>query len=115
MVREVRAGGHCRPSTSLGCMSAGNAPLWPRRLRWRLLGAWRWPLFVVVTIADGLIIHALPPTGARFELVPAIVICSFANLFLVGVIAPWLGRRTAANRGATAGAPAGTFPPADHG
>ena len=60
-------------------MSAGNAPLWPRRLRWRLLGAWRWPLFVVVTIADGLIIHALPPTGARFELVPAIVICSFAT------------------------------------
>jgi hypothetical protein len=33
------------------------------RLRWRLRGAWLWPLFVVLTLADGLIHHELPITG----------------------------------------------------
>src|SRR5436305_1081472 len=84
----------------------------PRRLRWRLLGAWRWPLFLVLTVADGFIVHALPPTGARAEVIPAMVICSFANLFLIGLIAPWLARRIAARQGVRP-APA-TFPPANH-
>ena len=66
-----------------------GALFFPRRLRWRLLGAWRWPLFLVLTVADGFIVHALPPTGARAEVIPAMVICSFANLFLIGVVAPW--------------------------
>jgi hypothetical protein len=33
------------------------------RLRWRLRGAWLWPLFVVLTLADGLIHKQLPITG----------------------------------------------------
>jgi hypothetical protein len=33
------------------------------RLRWRLRGAWLWPLFVVLTLADGLIHYELPITG----------------------------------------------------
>src|SRR5947209_5876906 len=70
-----------------------------RRLRWRLLGAWRWPLFVVLTVADGLIIHALPPNGASAGLIPAVIVSSFANLLLIGAVAPWIARRLAARHG----------------
>jgi hypothetical protein len=85
---------------------------WPRRLRWRLLGAWRWPLFFALTIADGFIAHALPPTGARAGVIPAMIICSFANLFLIGLVAPWLARRLSARQGLSAAH--SRFPPEDH-
>ena len=84
---------------------------WARRLRWRLIGAWRWPLFFVCTFADALIIHALPPAGSRALFFPALFIASFGNLILIGAVAPFLARRIAARQGA---APAPTFPPADH-
>jgi hypothetical protein len=85
---------------------------WARRLRWRLIGAWRWPLFLVLTVVDGLIVHWLPPNGTRALFVPALVICSFANLFLIGAVAPWLARRMVAHSGARP--PTSTFPPANH-
>jgi hypothetical protein len=85
---------------------------WVRRLRWRLIGAWRWPLFVLLTFADALIITELPPTGTRALFFPALFICSFANLFLVGAVAPWLANRILARQGA--GAAPAVFPPADH-
>ncbi|MBA2763611.1 MAG: hypothetical protein H0U42_02860 [Thermoleophilaceae bacterium] len=66
-----------------------------RRLRWRLRGAWQWPTFVVLTVADGLILHLLPPLPGGFALVPALIVSSFSNLFLVAAIAPWLARRLA--------------------
>jgi hypothetical protein len=84
---------------------------WPRRLRWRLIGAWRWPLFVVLTFVDAVIVTQLPPTGTRALFFPALFLCSFANLFLVGAVAPFLANRILARQGATAPA---TFPPADH-
>jgi hypothetical protein len=86
-------------------------PFWPRRLRWRLIGAWRWPLFAVLTVVDALIITRLPPSGTRALFLPSLIICSFANLFLVGAVAPWLAGRLLARRGAAAPPP--TFPPAD--
>jgi hypothetical protein len=67
-----------------------------RRLRWRLRGGAMWPTFALVTLADGLLMHFLPPLTTGFELVPALIIASFANLFLVGAVAPWLARRLAA-------------------
>lgn len=81
-------------------------------MRWRLIGAWRWPLFVVLTAADALIVHWLPPNGTRALFVPALVICSFANLFLIGAVAPWLARRLVARQGQQP--PSSTFPPANH-
>ena len=33
------------------------------RLRWRLRGAWLWPSFLVLSLADATIIHAMPPAG----------------------------------------------------
>src|SRR5947209_20163846 len=81
-----------------------------RRLRWRLIGAWRWPLFVVLTVVDGLIIHALPPNGAHAALIPAVIVSSFANLILIGAVAPWIARRLAARHGQTTARD--EFPPA---
>jgi hypothetical protein len=86
---------------------------WARRLRWRLIGAWRWPLFLVLTVLDALIVVWLPPNGTRALFVPALVICSFANLFLIGAVAPWLARRLVARQGEQP-PPTSTFPPANH-
>jgi hypothetical protein len=82
---------------------------WTRRIRWRLIGAWRWPLFVVITFVDALIVDAEPPFGVRALFFPALIVCSFANLFLVGAVAPWLARRLRAREAAPP-----TFPPAAH-
>jgi hypothetical protein len=85
---------------------------WARRMRWRLIGAWRWPLFLFLTFVDALIVVWLPPTGTRALFVPALVICSFSNLFLIGAVAPWLARRMVARQGQQP--PSSTFPPANH-
>ena len=66
---------------------------WPARLRWRLRGAWMWPAFVVLTLVDGLVLHLLPPVRTGVDLVPAVLLATFGNLFLVGAAAPWLARR----------------------
>jgi hypothetical protein len=80
-------------------------------MRWRLIGAWRWPLFFACTVADAFIAHSLPPTGRPTLFLAALLISSFANLFLVGAVAPWLARRIAARQGPP---PAASFPPTNH-
>ena len=75
---------------------------WPARLRWRLRGAWQWPAFAVLTIADAFVLHELPPVQGGVDLVPGLIISSFANLFLIGAVAPWLARRVAARQAGTA-------------
>src|SRR4051812_18862774 len=106
--------GRCRRvrrSTLLSMSTAGG--FWARRLRWRLIGAWRWPLYLAVTVLDALIVVWRPPNGAGEVLfVPALVICSFANLFLIGAVAPWLARRMVARQGQRPPSP--SFPPANH-
>jgi hypothetical protein len=84
---------------------------WPRRLRWQLLGAWRWPAFLIFTVADAALATAISPTGGRTKFIPALIIAWFGNVLLIGLVAPWLVRRIAARRGA--GAPTSTFPPRD--
>jgi hypothetical protein len=96
---------------------ATREQFWARRLRWRLIGAWRWPLFVLFTVADAAIVNVLPPTGGEALFFPSLFVCSFANLFLIGVVAPWLARRLAARQvleAAAAPQPSSTFPPANH-
>jgi hypothetical protein len=86
---------------------------WPRRLRWRLRGATQWPAFVVLTLADGVVLDQWPPvstTGLNF--IEGVLIATFANLFLVGAVAPWLARRLA-DRRAAALATAGASPPSE--
>jgi hypothetical protein len=69
---------------------------WTRRLRWRLRGALMWPAFAIFTVADGLVLHYLPPNTTGVKLIPGIIIASFANLFLIGAIANWITRRLVA-------------------
>ncbi|HYI81249.1 MAG TPA: hypothetical protein VEW67_10360 [Thermoleophilaceae bacterium] len=91
-------------------MSPGER-FWTSRLRWRLRGSMQWPAFVVLTIVDGAVLDQLPPlatTGLNF--IEGVLIATFANLFLVGAVAPWLARRLV-DRRATALATAGAPPP----
>jgi len=76
--------------------------LWARRLRWRLRGAsWMWPAYAVLTILDALILHALPPVSGGVDFIPGLILSSFCNLFLMGAVAPWLGKRLAKREHAT--------------
>jgi hypothetical protein len=79
---------------------------WPARIRWRLRGAWMWPSFVALTLLDGLILHLLPPVRTGVDPIPAILLATFGNLFLVGALGPWLARRLWSRRvAAEPGAP----------
>jgi len=68
------------------------------RLRWRLRGSWMWPAFVVLTIADGLLLWQLPPFSTGVRPVSAFLLAIFGNLILIGALAPWFARRLAARR-----------------
>jgi hypothetical protein len=65
--------------------------VWHRRLRWRLRGAWQWPMFAVLTVVDGVLLVVLPFTGDGSDLVAGLLIAGFINLFAVAVLAPLVG------------------------
>jgi hypothetical protein len=66
--------------------------VWLRRLRWRLRGAWQWPLFAALTPLDGIVLAELPFTGSGAGLVGGVLLAGFINLFAVAVLAPGAGR-----------------------
>jgi hypothetical protein len=66
--------------------------LWHRRLRWRLRGAWQWPVFAALTVLDGLLLVELPFTGDGADLFGGILLAGFLNLAAVAVLAPLIGR-----------------------
>jgi hypothetical protein len=81
---------------------ASEQRFWPSRLRWRLRGAWTWPTFAVLTVADAVLLHELPPWRTGVDPVPALLMATFGNLIIVGALAPWLlwmGERRARQRG----------------
>ncbi|HET8758700.1 MAG TPA: hypothetical protein VFM58_21970 [Solirubrobacteraceae bacterium] len=66
--------------------------VWPRRLRWRLRGAWQWPAFMVLTLVDGVLLFALPPWGdGPPGVFPGVLLAAFLNLIAVAVVAPFVG------------------------
>jgi hypothetical protein len=66
--------------------------VWHRRLRWRLRGAWQWPMFIVLTLVDGILLVVLPPyDGAPENVFPGVLLAGFVNLLAVAVAAPALG------------------------
>lgn len=88
--------------------------MWGSRLRWRLRGAWQWPAFAVLTLADALILARLPFAGGRGDLLGSFLAAGFLNLAVVAVVAraggavlrrrrPALPREIAADRAGTAG------------
>jgi hypothetical protein len=62
------------------------------RLRWRLRGAWMWPAFVVLSFADGVIVHYLPPVGDSAALVGAWLLGVVLSLLGIVLLAGPLGR-----------------------
>jgi hypothetical protein len=63
-----------------------------RRVRWRLRGAWMWPTFSVLTLAEGFLIHELPLAGDNTRVIEGMLLAGFFNLAAVGAGAPLLGR-----------------------
>lgn len=68
-----------------------------RRLRWRLRGAWLGPAFVVLTIADTVLIRVLPLAGeGKTDWVAAFLLAGSINLIAVaslGQLGGWFLRR----------------------
>jgi hypothetical protein len=62
-----------------------------RRLRWRLRGAWQWPTFAALTVADAILLHELPIAGDGPAWVAALLLATFFNLLAVAVAGPLLG------------------------
>jgi hypothetical protein len=56
---------------------------WLARMRWRRRGAWLWPTFVVVTVIDGLMVHALPLAGSGQTVVGGVVLGLVVNVLAV--------------------------------
>ena len=59
---------------------------WIARARWRWRGAWMWPAFVAMAIADGLIGHALPINPPRQSVVAGVVVGLVLNLVCIVVL-----------------------------
>jgi hypothetical protein len=57
---------------------------WVVRARWRRRGAWLWPAFILLTVADGLIGHLLPLSGTTQTIATGLVVGLCVNV--VGVI-----------------------------
>jgi hypothetical protein len=66
--------------------------IWWSRLRWRRRGAWMWPLFVVLTLLDGLLLHELPIAGNHTGVLPGMLLAGFFNLAGVAIGGPLLAR-----------------------
>lgn len=81
-----------RRGLTLLVMATGER-FWTRRLRWRLRGGLLWPAFFVLTVADAVILTRLPPVRTGVDFVPGLILASFGNLFLIGLVGPWLARR----------------------
>jgi hypothetical protein len=54
-------------------------------------GAWQWPTFCVLMVADVILITRLPFYGDGPDVLGAVLLAGFFNLFVVGVLAPLLG------------------------
>lgn len=61
------------------------------RMRWRRAGAWLWPSFVVLTLADAAIGHVLPPAGLSESLAAGALLGLVANLLAVLLLSRPLG------------------------
>ena len=74
---------HEPPGITLGRMHGGLLA----RIRWRRRGAWMWPLFLPLTVLDGVIGSSLPPAGDTWNFAGALIFAAFANLVAIVVLA----------------------------
>ena len=64
---------------------------WLARARWRRRGAWLWPTFAILTVADAVIGHLLPPSGDSGTLLGAGLAGLFLNLIAIALLSVPLG------------------------
>ncbi len=62
-----------------------------------------WTAYAVLTPLDAVILHELPPVSGGVDFIPGLILASFCNLFLMGAVAPWLGKRLAQREHASSG------------
>ena len=75
-------------------MERQERSLWRARIRWRMRGAWLWPSFVVLTLAEGVALEVLPVAGdGPGGVLPGVLLAGFANLIVVAAGAPLAARR----------------------
>jgi hypothetical protein len=68
--------------------------VWVTRMRWRMRGAWLWPSFVALTLAEGIALDVLPIEGdGPGGIVPGALLAGFANLIAVATLVPLAGHR----------------------
>ncbi len=94
---------------------ASRERFWASRLRWRVRGAPLWPAFALFTLLDAIVLNRLPPVPPGtidVSLIPSLLLATFSNLFLVGVLAPFIAGRLHTRRRAALVA-AGDAPPAE--
>jgi hypothetical protein len=72
---------------------------WLARARWRYRGAWMWPAFAVLGIADGFIGHLLPLNGDGQSIVGGVVVGLLLNLLCVVLLCRPLGALLRVGRG----------------
>src|SRR3954452_12723784 len=75
----------------LGLTTTMVDSVWRSRLRWRMRGAWQWPVFGLLTVADAVLIARLPFNAEGPDALGAILLAGFFNLLVAGVAAPLLG------------------------
>lgn len=66
------------------------------RLRWRVRGAWQWPAFALLTLADAALLHWLPLAGDGTGWVAALLLAGCLNTIALAVVGPiggWALRR----------------------
>jgi hypothetical protein len=64
---------------------------WLHRMRWRRRGAWLWPAFIALTVADAVVGHLLPPSGESQTLIGAALVAGVLNLIGVVLLSRPLG------------------------
>lgn len=64
---------------------------WLVRARWRYRGAWLWPMFVVLSLVDGLIGQALPVSGQAQDVAGGVLVGLALNLVVIVLLSRPLG------------------------
>jgi hypothetical protein len=72
---------------------------WLARARWRYRGAWLWPMFLVLSLVDGLIGHALPVSGHSQDVAGGILVGLALNLVVIVLLSRPLGALLRRRRG----------------
>jgi hypothetical protein len=70
----------------MGDVAEGGSAGRLRRMRWRMSGAWLWPTFVVVTVAEMGLLHRLPVAGEGSGWIASLLLAGCLNVIAVALV-----------------------------